>query len=67
MVNPAFKLTGIAYCEHKGFGGMLVVKYAEGFTPSSDSSEPIGEPNLPETLPVTPVEQPKEPESPEQS
>lgn len=34
ILNPAIKLTGIAYCKHRGYGGMLVAVYAGKFSPN---------------------------------
>jgi len=34
MLYQTFKQTGIADCKHKDYGGMLVVVFAEGFTPN---------------------------------
>jgi len=30
--NRSYKLTGMAYCQHRMYGGMLVVMFADGFT-----------------------------------
>jgi len=35
MLNPELKLTGMAYCEHASYGGMMAVTYAKSFTPNS--------------------------------
>jgi len=35
MLNPELKLTGMAYCKHTTFGGMIAVTYAKSFTPNS--------------------------------
>jgi len=35
MLNPELKLTGMAYCEHASYGGMMAVAYAKSFTPNS--------------------------------
>ena len=37
MVDPTVKLTGMAFCEHKNIG-ILVVKYAKG---ENGSAEPL--------------------------
>jgi hypothetical protein len=34
ILNPALKQTGIAYCNHSKYGGMLVVVFAGGFAPN---------------------------------
>merc|ERR1712139_338463 len=35
MLHPELKLTGMAYCEHASYGGMMAVAYAKSFTPNS--------------------------------
>merc|ERR1712137_136432 len=35
MLNPELKLTGMAYCGHNSYGGMMAVAYAKSFTPNS--------------------------------
>jgi len=34
MINPELKLTGMAYCQHRTLGGMMVVTYAKSFVPN---------------------------------
>jgi len=34
IVNPALKLTGMAYCDHARYGNMIAVVYAGTFTPN---------------------------------
>ena len=35
IVHPDLNLTGMAYCPHRRFGHILVIKYAGGFTPKA--------------------------------
>jgi len=35
MLNPELKLTGMAYCKHNSYGGMMAVAYAKSFKPNS--------------------------------
>ena len=34
MLNEKMSLAGVAYCQHKFYGGMLVTVYANGFSPN---------------------------------
>jgi len=66
IINPALKMTGIAYCNHSKMSGMMAVVYAGGFTEKcSGSVNPVPQPEEPTPWEPTPVEPtPVEPEAP---
>lgn len=45
MLNRNHKVTGIAYCDHKNYGGMLVVLYAGDFKPNELGTDEVNKRN----------------------
>lgn len=58
MLKQSMTHTGIAYCKHKKYGGMLVVLYGDNGSVGSNPVQQVIENVLPETLPVAPVVDP---------
>jgi hypothetical protein len=41
MLNRKHSVTGMAFCDHASYGGMLVVLYAGGYKPNAEGMKEV--------------------------